>query len=179
MKELKAVNLYHNVLLCSARVIKSESVINDNVEEGTIMSTLRYVQDIQLTNIIGKKLVWRLQELVATTGIKEDEYIHYKVLLDDYITPYLVHMTVAELIPIISLKIRNKGLIKTSDEHLEVASFREMMSMREIYRQKADSYANNLKKFLCKNHSLYHNELSKDDGNYNLMPHFPCPIFLD
>lgn len=152
---LKATNKYYRVLLCSAKTLKDMSVVNDNLEEGTISATIRYCQDNDLHKIIGSNLLWKLQELVGEKVIGEEENEKYKILLDEYIIPYMVNRSVGELIPMISYKIKNKGLVTTSDEHVQTASITEVEKMTEMYKGKAVEYSNLLKKFLCLNRTEY------------------------
>lgn len=152
---MKAVNNYPNVLLIGPKTIKRLSPINDNVEEQDIFNAVLSTQNIDLQNIIGNRLLWKIQELISTANINNILFIDYKILLDNYITPFLCAVVTFKVMPIIQYKLRNKGVITTNDEHVNNAQYSEMKNLIEIYRGEATQYANLLKKFLCKNKAQY------------------------
>lgn len=152
---MKAVNNYPNTLLVGPVTIKRLSPINDNVEEQDLFTAVLSAQNIDLQNIIGNRLFWKLQELVSTANINNVLYLDYKILLDQYVIPFLVNIVTFKVMPIIQYKLRNKGVITTNDEHVNNAQYSEMKSLIEIYRGEATSYANLLKRFLRRNKSTY------------------------
>ena len=152
---MKAVNNYPDVLLIGPTTIKRQTPINENVEEQDLFTTVLSAQNLDLQNIIGNRLLWKLQELIFTANINNILYIDYKILLDEYITPFLCAIVTFKCMPIIQYKLRNKGVVTTSDEHVNNAQYSEMKNLIEIYRDEATQYANLLKKFLCKNRSAY------------------------
>lgn len=98
---MKAVNNYPNVLLIGPKTVKRLSPINENVEEQDIFNAVLSTQNIDLQNIIGNRLLWKLQELIATANINNILYVDYKILLDNYITPFLSAVTTFKVMPII------------------------------------------------------------------------------
>lgn len=77
------------VLLISEATLKKYTLINDNVDGMYILPAIQSAQDVDLDTIIGTALNTKLQELVKTGDIVSEEYSAYKLLLDDYITPYM------------------------------------------------------------------------------------------
>ena len=155
MKRMIALNNWPNVLLTGPRTIKRLSPINNNVEEQDIFTAVLSAQNIDLQQIIGSNLLWKLQELIATGDINSIERFNYKALLDIYITPFLTSVITFKLMPIIQYKIRNKGVVTTNDEHVNNAAYSEMKNVIELYRNESTEYGNILKKFLCKNRSSF------------------------
>jgi len=152
---MKAVNNYPNVLLTGPVTVKRMTPVNENVEEQDIFNAVVSAQNLDLQNIIGNRLLWKLQELISTANINNVLYIDYKILLDNYITPFIVNIVTFKLMPIINYKLRNKGVVMTNDEHVNNAQYYEMKNLIDVYRDEATQYANLLKKFLSKNRSAY------------------------
>lgn len=152
---MKALNNYNNVLLIGPKTIKKLSPINNNVEEQDLFVSALSTQNIDLQNIIGNRLLWKLQELIATGEISSQDNFNYKALLDIYITPLMTSIITYKSMPVIQYKLRNKGVVTTNDEHVYNASYSDLKNVVELYRVESVEYANILKKFLCKNKENY------------------------
>ena len=115
------------ILLTSEASVKGLTAISDNVESKYLLPAIREAQEIYLREIIGDPLLAKLKWCVdndafrgsfsteafnesfqADTGSNQP----YKNLLDK-IQYYLAYKAVAELIPKVSHKIANMGVVKT------------------------------------------------------------------
>lgn len=152
---MKAFNKYPNVILVSPSKIKQLTSVNENVEESDMFTAALNAQNTDLQPVIGSRLLWKLQELVSEGTLSLESNMPYKVLLDQYIQPYLCTMSALKLVPVISYKMRNKGLVNTSDDKVSNSSWTEMKSFMELLRTESTTYANLLKEFLTKNYSLF------------------------
>lgn len=152
---MKAFNRYPNVILVSPSKIKQLTSVNGNVEESDMFTAALNAQNTDLQPVIGSRLLWKLQELVATGQLSLEENMHYKVLLDQYVQPFLCVMSALKLVPTVQFKMRNKGLVTTSDDKVTNSSWYEMKSFMELLRTESTTYANLLKEFLTKNWSLF------------------------
>lgn len=153
---------YKNVMLVSPQKVKTFAVINLNVNESEIGNAIRISQNIYLQDIIGKDLVEHLQELVynklqGNTGetIDDDEVIQYKTLLDDYLVPVLVYRAAVELCTLLSLKIRNMGVIKNNDSNVQSTSAGDVKYMSEYYGTFYYDAVNKMMDFLCENKDAF------------------------
>lgn len=153
---------YKNVMLVSPQKVKTYAVINLNVNESEIGNAIRISQNIYLQDIIGKDLVEHIQELVynkvqGITGetIDDDEVIQYKTLLDDYLVPVLVYRAAVELCTLLSLKIRNMGVIKNNDSNVQSTSAGDVKYMSEYYGTFYYDAVNNMMDFLCENKDAF------------------------
>ena len=62
---------------------------------------------------------------------------YYKELIDKC-QYYLAYMTIVEMVYKVSYKIGNAGVVKASDENMQIASLDEIISQKEYYQGKAD-----------------------------------------
>lgn len=152
---------YKNVMLISPQKVKSYGVINLNVNESEVGNAIRISQNIYLQDIIGTDLVEHMQELVYNkvkgtgSSIDDEENEAYKVLLDDYLVPVLVYRTAVELCTVMTLKIRNMGVVKNSDTNVQATSAGDVKYMAEYYETFFYDAVNKLMDFLCENKEAY------------------------
>lgn len=148
-------------MLISPQKVKTYGVINLNVNESEVGNAIRISQNIYLQDIVGTDLVEHVQELVYNkvkgTGstIDDDENEAYKVLLDDYLVPVLVYRTAVELCTLMTLKIRNMGVVKNSDTNVQATSAGDVKYMAEYYETFFYDAVNKLMDFLCENKEAY------------------------
>ena len=141
------------VLLSSENFIKSVTNISDNVSGKYILSSLREAQEVGLQTIIGESLLEKLKALVKS-GIDAHENIMYKYLLNKC-QYYLAYMTIVEIIYKVSYKIGNAGVVKTSDENLQVATYDEIIAQKEFYQGKADFHCMEIQNYILENRSAF------------------------
>lgn len=153
------MNEAKTVMLISPQKVKTYGVINLNVNESEVGNAIRISQNIYLQDIIGAELVEHMQELVYAK-MKSGETIdeQYQVLLDEYLTPVLVYRTAVELCTILTLKIRNMGVVKNNDSNVQTTTAADVESMGEYYETFFYDYVNKMMTFLCENKEAF-NEL--------------------
>jgi hypothetical protein len=135
------------ILLSSENFIKSVTNISDNVAGKYILSSLREAQEVSLKGIIGECMLDRLKSLVKDKEIENVENAKYRYLLDKC-QYYLAYMTIVELIYKVSYKIGNAGVVKTSDDNLQVATMDEIIAQKEYYQSKADFHCIELQNYI-------------------------------
>lgn len=135
------------ILLSSENFVKSITNVSDNLAGKYILPALREAQEVGLKSIIGEELLDKLKALVADKSISSHENISYKYLLDrcQY---YLAYMTIVEIAFKTSYKIGNAGVVKATDENMQVASHDEIIAQKEYYQSKADYYCLALQNYL-------------------------------
>ena len=152
---------FRNVMLISPQKVKSWGVINLNVNESEIGNAIRISQEIYLRDIVGTDLVEHVQRLVYNKiqglpdTIDDEANEAYKVLLDDYLTPVLVYRTAVELCTLMTLKIRNMGVVKNNDTNVQATSAGDVKHMREYYSTFFNDKVNRLMDFLCGNKEAF------------------------
>ena len=149
------------VMLISPNKVKTYGTINLNVNDSEIGNAIRISQDVYLKDVFGAELIERLQELVYNKikglpdSIDDEANEAYKALLDEYLTPVLVYRTAVELCTILTLKIRNMGVVKNSDTNVQASSPAEVSSMGEYYETFFYDYVNKTWDFLCQNKEAF------------------------
>jgi len=88
---------YENVLLISENILKTYGLINDNIDSCYLMPAMVLAQQIGLQELLGTKLLSKLQTLIKNNDIELEANANYKTLLDSYCIPYLVWQTMAEI----------------------------------------------------------------------------------
>lgn len=140
-----------NVLLTNENIIKSTTNIFENISGNYLLPSIKLSQDIDLEEVIGTELLRKLQSDVYNNRFEEK----YKILLDDYVVPFLNYSTIVRLIPTVAVKITNAGIVKTDDEKMTNVSSVEVDKVEAEYRHIADVYKNRLQRYLIANHSDY------------------------
>ena len=142
------------ILLSSEVNIKSVTNISDNVSGKYILSSLREAQEVGLKNILGESLLEKLKSLVEGKEIEAQNNAHYKSLLKKC-QYYLAYMTIVELVYKVSYKICNAGVVKASDENMQVASLEEIIANKEFYQGKADFHCLEIQNHILNNRAAY------------------------
>ena len=149
------------VLLISEKTLKSNGVINNNVDGMYILPAIEYAQDAGLQPIIGTKLYNKLMDLVSDGSIQQTT--DYKVLLDEYVTPYLLNKVTADIQIPLNYKLRNQGVVQNQTENTIVPTMKDLQYVIQNYEYKAVFYGNRLSDYLMANKSKFP-EYSKVDS---------------
>lgn len=144
-----------NILLISEDTLKTHSSLNKNIWADNLSSVIKATQDVDLQRILGSCLYKKVLELVNDGGIRNAKYSIYKTLLDEYITDYLIYQTLVNLIPEISTKITNMGLVVSNDEHVQNVSQSEREIVVAQYQKYADAYCKMMQDFLKENRDSF------------------------
>lgn len=141
------------VLLLSEETIKKYTLVNDNVDGKYILPTIQIVQEVDLERLIGKALLSKLTDLVSNNEISNAET--YKILLDEYITPYLCWQVMSQIQMSVGFKFNNSGVTVNQDDKKYQMEYRNMQLLVEQYQKYADSYALKMKNYLDSHSSDY------------------------
>lgn len=153
------------VLLISEQTLKSNGVINNNVDGMYILPAIEYAQDAGLQPIIGTKLYNKLMDLVADGSIQQET--DYKVLLDEYVTPYLLNKVTADIQIPLNYKLRNQGVVQNQADNTIVPTMKDLQYVIQNYEYKAIFYGNRLSDYLMANKSKFP-EYSKVDSSADM-----------
>ena len=144
-----------NILLVSEDTLKTYSHLNDNVWGKSLTPAIITAQDIYLQKFLGSCLYKKVLELVKSGEIRNKNYAMYKELLDNYIANFLIYQTLANLIPEISTKITNMGLVTSNDEHVQNVTQGERDLVMGQYQKYADAYCKMMQDFLKENRDSF------------------------
>lgn len=152
------------IFLINENVLKSETILNDNVGSEFIRPAIEASQDIYLQQLIGTELLEKLYNLVVTNNIQEDANSHYKTLIDEYITNYLKYKVLAEITIPLAYKYRSVGVVQSNGENYSNSQMKDATLVQNHYELRATFYAERLSKYLNANSNLYPEYMSTRDN---------------
>lgn len=154
--------MIHNIFLISEKTLKQRSLITDPTLSYVIKPAIECAQKIGLREIIGECLIEKLQLLVSTKTedqthflINMPEYVHYKELLNNYITDYLVYKTMAEAVIPMRDKMRNAGVVNNVDNNYQQPGFDEITYTKRYWSDNAEYFGSMLRQYVENNIDLY------------------------
>ena len=141
----------NDVLLISESYIKSVTNISDNISGDYLLPSIKLAQDIDLESVIGTQLL----KLVYDNDISNQENEMYKLLLDNYIQPYLSYATIQHIVPTVAYKLANQGVIRTDDEKSYNITSNEVDKVADYYNHLSNTYKKRLQLFLIANYNEF------------------------
>ena len=171
----------NDVLLISEDFIKSITNISDNLANDYLLPSIKLAQDIDLESTIGTQLLEKIQELIYNNDISNQENSMYKLLLDNYIQPYLAYATIKHLTPTVAYKLANQGVVRTEDEKSYNVTSNEVDKVIDYYSHLSNTYKKRLQLFLIANYNEFHELLnwkSLADIRANLYSAAGCNVNL-
>lgn len=145
----------NDIFLISEDRIKTITNINDNVYDEYLAPAIANAQAISLQSILGSCLYEHILSLVSDGSITAETNTAYKYLLDNQIRYYLAWKVVADIIPVVTVKIDNAGAVRNTDEHREHLTTSQLDLLVSHYQDIADSYQRMLQDYLKVNKDLY------------------------
>jgi hypothetical protein len=111
-----------------------------------LKSEVQVSQDIDLQTILGTKFYNHLLSQVNATGntFNADE----KVLVDDYIQPFLIQQAYFQSIPHLLYRTMNRGIVQGTMQDATSVDIGTMQYLRNIQKQRADFYMTRLQDYL-------------------------------
>ena len=144
-----------NIFLISEKTLKQRSLITDPTLSYVIKPAIECAQKIGLRGIIGDCLIEKLQMLVSTKTQDEThflinlpEYVHYRELLNNYITDYLVYRTMSEAVIPMRDKMRNAGIVNNTDNNYQQPYFNEITYTKRYWNDNAEYFGTMLRQFI-------------------------------
>ena len=158
------------VYLISEDILKTETILNDNIGAEYLSSAIETAQEIYLQQLIGTSLLNDLCIKVRDGKLNNDD----TQLLDEYILPYLKFKVLAEVTLPIAFKYRNNGVIQVNNEYTYNTTMKDAQQLATFYDQRANFFAMRLTDWLCANSTKYpafrnttSGELSPNGDSFN------------
>jgi hypothetical protein len=138
------------VLLISEKQIKDQSIVEQNVDGKLLSKIVLNVQEIQLKPILGQGLYDSvLAEVLSKAGDTEYEILEdIKIMLDEYIIPFLIYATLVDFVVFGSYKLSNKGLVKLNDNAAQNVNPNDTEYVKNYYDNYLGTYKNRLINYL-------------------------------
>jgi hypothetical protein len=125
------------------------------VDAAYITPAIQKAQDMGLQPLIGSNLLDKVCTLVKDGTIEDAVNAAYKILLDEYITPYLCNKVMADIqIPLFA-KLRNAGIVQSQDLQTQQLSYKDVDYIRKDFEYSADFYGTRMTNYLCANSTQY------------------------
>ena len=145
-----------NAFFISETYLKENSPLNLNVDMSEIYPFAKSAEDVYIQDAIGTCLYDDLKDkIIASKASPPTTMSDEDILLCKKIRSALVWLTVWDALPFIWIKIRNIGPVKQNGDNLETIGKDDLSYLRNICKQKADFYVDQLKCFLCENQADY------------------------
>lgn len=165
-------NNFRTTLLISAKELKNNgTILSGNIDDNYLSSTIVTCQEVYLEQITGTALYHKLQMLVYNqiTGQADGIYApgneDYRELLEEMVKPYLKARATVDILYPVSYKIRNMGVMKSSDTNLQNADMSDIKYLEKQYLTYVAEYEQRLSKYLCANKEKFE-ELAADVPAY-------------
>lgn len=140
--------ILQEVLLITEEYVKKYSTVSDNMDAKYIVPCIVTCQVQNMQPLIGTELSKALCNMVNDNSINEADNSHYKELLDEYVQPYLLAATQAELIISNMAKIRNAGNVQYLDTNQSNITMKDMQYLSQHYSDQAAFLGNRLTDYL-------------------------------
>lgn len=136
----------YNVLLVSELQLKQYTNLNKNVDINLLRSEVEQTQRIDLQTILGTKFYKELLSKVTSTGntFNDDE----KILVDQYVQPWLIQQSYWQVLPHIAYQVKNRGIVQGDMENASAVDLETIKYLRTIAKSRADYYLTRMQDYL-------------------------------
>lgn len=184
------------VILTTCEFVKGLLNVSDNLSAKYLRPAIDEAQEIGLRTILGDKLLDKLKDIVLRNAgggsfspesfdrsfdIEHPELAPYIALMKrPEFQYYLAYAAAALVIPKVSYKIANAGVVRSTDEHVVAPSFEEVKATQAEYQGKADYFCRRLQGWLLEHRTAYPeiDEITAYGIRSNLYSAATCGIFL-
>ena len=133
------------VLLISETKLKNWTTIHQNVDMALLTNCIFMAQELGLQTLIGTKGYEYYQNLVLQVQVSGGTMSNAdRIMLEDYIAPYLLHRAYYEAMPEIYARKMNAGIVAHETEHSKTVGIKEMSYFRDIEQGRYEFYAQRL-----------------------------------
>lgn len=139
-----------NAYFFSELWLKENTAVTANVDYQDLVPFIAVAQEQLIRVRIGKSLYDRLLEAIELQNWNANELELIKL-----IRPAAAHYTVYLALPFLSTKIRNKGLVKGTDQYIQTISKQDLLDLRQEFLQMSNYYMARVEEWLCNYSNLY------------------------
>lgn len=150
-------------LLISTNSLKTYSNISGSMDSDKYVQYIAIAQDIHLQGVLGTDLLEKLQSDIAGSTLTGN----YQTLVDEWVTPALIHWALVEALPMMTVTVDNGGAFRFTPENGTPLLKEEVDSLVAQERDFAVYYEKRLIDYLCNNSNLFpeYNTNSDEDVN--------------
>ncbi len=137
-----------NVMLIDSDSVKKLGYVHKNVLPDVIDTTIRRVQQTMLKRVMGSKkyeeLLLKVSNSLPPTIPIVPLSAEDKLLIEDFIQPYLVACVDYRIIYPLTIRARSKSVGKGTDENHTPADMVELIRLKDQMKQDVDAYHEDL-----------------------------------
>ena len=169
-------------LFLTTTKLKSETTINENVDDKILTPIIKKVQRLRILELLGTALY---EDLMTKINSDSDlsGFPDYKTLLVDYIQPCTIQYCVCDATPEMLFRFMNVGVVKKNTDNAQSLSYDEALKMIERYQADAEIYQSRLINYLIAKaptlFPLYYSTGNDISYIYPKRTAFTSPIYLD
>ena len=167
-------------LLTDAKALKDLGYITEEFDEVFIPNAIKFISDSKIQGCLGAKLYEVILSSVKA-NIENGTSIpsRISILLDNYIVDSLGWFVQGELVIPTTNKLRNKGLITTSDDKVNTVSTSEMKYQIEYFNNRGEMYLDLMTRYIQQNISDYPEWCNSDSNDIKSDKQaYKCQIYL-
>lgn len=149
----------NKVKFIDTKYLKSNTTIEDNVDDDILVPFIYMSQDINIQKALGSNFYNHLKNGVVNNTLSNDE----KTLIVDYIQMMVCRWTIYYALPDIWTKITNKSVSTNRSEYGDPVDTQKFIKLENRYRDLAEFYTERLVTFMEQNCDLF--DQYKNPGN--------------
>lgn len=156
-----------DVLFCSKEdVVRKSTMLSGSIDSDSLVPAMHLAQTQYLREIIGTDLYNKFSaDITALINSGTTFPATYKALLDDFIKPILVHLTVHEFLKTAHVTVSNKGVFKHTSENATDVNQSELKELIQVARDRAESYTQRFLDYMAFNSSGFPEWRSNSNGD--------------
>lgn len=141
--------------------VKEKSILNNNIDWNILKPIIIKIQDLKLKPLLGTDLYNQILIQVIPADPLADPLTYpaltanNKILVDNYILPFLHWYLVAQCCVPLLFKFMNKGIMTRSSENSQPISLDELKFIESRYTLDAQEYGEAMVLYLKANTTLY------------------------
>jgi hypothetical protein len=139
-------------LLITNKDLLVYSNFSGNVDSDKITQYIGIAQDIHIQNLLGTDLLEKIQADIVSSGAPTGNYL---TLVNKWVKPALIHWSIVEMLPMISVTVANGGIFRHTPENANTLDKEEIDSLVSKERGYAVYYSDRLVDYLCNNSNLF------------------------
>ena len=139
-------------LLITYAEFTANTAFSGNIDENLITNHIQTAQDIELRNLLGQKLVEKLETDYSGGSISG----YYATLRSTYVMPVLANYAAAYAMPFMGFKIAKGGVYQVDDgERTVAATSTDIKYLAENFRNTAQYYADRTLDYIIANSNQF------------------------
>lgn len=138
-------------LLIKTKDLKTFTNISGAIDDDVYLQYAAIAQDIHIQNALGTDLLERIQDDIVNSTLAGN----YETLVTKWVKPALVHWTMYEALPQMSVKVGAAGAYRVEPENGSPLTTDELQDLINQEKRWAVYYTDRLVDYLCNNNNLF------------------------